>query len=135
MVQIDGFSYESNVMSPGQVAPFIGLATITDEVADAMWTAMLEEGMFPALILQKRCEVFDIPLHTKVKLLGVLLCSSPGEIVGYLIDVLQSFGVTATSTQVIESLYPMGFYSEKGFEERWSYLKQNKEKIEWGRLI
>jgi len=130
----DGLQYESAPIDDKEKETLIGLISIPGTLANEMWTSMIRESLFQAVLVEKRCIAFHISFDPRVKLLALLLCNSPGQLVTYMIDVLQVYGIQATVAQA-ESLYSEGFYSEKGFAERWDYLKTHERDHQWGHLL
>ena len=135
MINLNGQLFDDQPMDQDQSVIMLQLLSIDDKNANDIWQDMLNHNLFAAQVIQKRCDVFKINLQSKIKIMATFFCRVPGEIVAYMIDVLESFGEEADFDDVISKLYPWGFYSEKGFEKRWDYLKENRSSLSWGCLI
>jgi len=134
MININNQNYESQPLTEDQSKIFISLAMMNDEQAEIIWKQMIKEEIFSALLVQKRCEVFCLNVPSKAKIFATTICQSHGQLVTFLVDILEMDN-NPTFEQIANNIYPFGFYSEKGFENRWDFLKENKSVLKHGDLI
>jgi hypothetical protein len=88
------------------------------------------EALFPFQAIEKRIDVYGFNMKFTIPafLSFGVFPDRVGALVVMLIDILETLGEeNITLNDIIENLYPWGFYNEKGLVQRIDELKADKE--------
>jgi hypothetical protein len=102
---------------------------ILDEMTGRAENTEDMEALFPFKVVEKRIEVFGFNMKFTIPafLSFGVFPDRVGAVVVMLIDILETLGEgNITLSDIIEKLYPMGFYTEEGFINRAEEMKADK---------
>lgn len=135
MIKIDGKEYESEPYSEKQREVITHINNKTFAECHLTWESILNRDKFFPQIIENKCKMGKFELDPRIKLCICSIVKNIGQISVVMVDILETFGVTANLVNVVNQLYSEGWYSRGGAKERWKDLKNKKKSLKWGILL